>query len=80
MKYHKQESELSSSYVKATDIVKFIKWARSWEIICLDVSKDQIFQGLFGNSQCLFKIRTENDKIPKDIWTIIPTNPTTEQC
>jgi len=33
---------------KSKDIRTFIKCADVWEIACFDVSKAQIFQGLFG--------------------------------
>lgn len=47
-KYHKHSSEFCLSYESAKEIVRFMKWAINCDIICLEASKVQIFQGLFG--------------------------------
>ena len=56
-----------------------MKWANSWDIICLDVSNNQIFQGLWGFSLNLFTINTEKERKPSPNWIKIPSSPVIEQ-
>ncbi len=46
-KYHMHAS-LSSFNDNFNEITTFKQWARNWETACLEVSINQIFQGLFG--------------------------------
>ena len=79
MKYQRHSSEESSLYAKAMEMVRLMKWARSCDTSCLEVSNTQIFQGLCGFSLTRFTISTEKDRIPSPSWISIPSSPVIEQ-
>ncbi len=69
-------ASLSSLVESSIEIITLMMWARICDTPCLDVSRAQIFQALFGFSLYLLYIKTLKESAPSMTWMRIPANPT----